>query len=238
MTGDFVVAITQDDKGVRLRNAAAQILDEIERRLIGPMDILDDEQRRPPRITQKIEQGGEQSQPRRVTFELRQEPSAGRARNVIEGSERGGREERVALAQENAVRPAGARKEVSDEGRLADARLAADQNEAALTGRRLGERRCQKGEFRIAFKQCHGPGALPRYSSADQSSARPAASTQMRRERAVISGIRCENRNYCALNQGIFRQMPNLLLQALAAPPALTAGDVRGRKGASVACCS
>ena len=130
LPADLVIAVRGDQQSPHRRNAAAQVLDQVERRLVGPMDVLDNEDDGLGAAPQKFEEGGEQGRPAGCALEPAQQLSASElARNVIEWCQRRRREERVAIALENAGRARMHRGEVLDKRGLADAGLAADERD-------------------------------------------------------------------------------------------------------------
>ena len=120
------------------------------------MDVLDEEDDGLSAALQQLEEGGEQGRPAGAAFELAQQRSVSElAGDVIERRQRRGREECVTVALENAGRARMGRDEVLDKGGLADASLAADEREAALSGARCRESCRQRYQIALAFEQCH-----------------------------------------------------------------------------------
>ena len=78
----------------RTRDASRQIFQEIERRVIGPMNVFDDEQRR------HTPRGGENSGKETLTRRLRIDVEIGR--DVVQWSERSWCEQRLASGAQNA----------------------------------------------------------------------------------------------------------------------------------------
>ena len=135
----LVVAIGEDQKGTRLDHAAGQEFDEIDGRFIGPVNILEDEERRLRGIQKLIEHGGEHGSAADLALELRLQLAADLPRDVVERAERRRREQRVAISLEDAHSPGVGREETIDEGCLSDAGFAADKRDPALPGRGLLE---------------------------------------------------------------------------------------------------
>ena len=100
----LVLAIGQHQQGARLGDAPAEELDQVERRVVGPMDVLDHDQGRRLRPPQHVEHGGEQRRARRAGLERGQQVGAGLARDVVEGPERRRREQRIAMALQRCTR--------------------------------------------------------------------------------------------------------------------------------------
>ena len=133
---------------------------------------------------QQLEEGGEQGRPAGSAFELAQQPSASElARDVIERRQRRRREERVAIALENAGRARMDRDEVLDKGGLADAGLAADERDAALPGAGCRESCRQRCQIALAFEQFHAEKTTWAWGQKDRGKSGfclPGSSTQSR----------------------------------------------------------
>ena len=136
---ELVVAIGQDEKRIRLDHATGQKFYEIDGRFIGPMNILEDEERGLRRIAKLVEHGGEDRGTADLALERRLQLAADLPRDVVERTEGRRREERVAISLEDANALSVGREEVIDEGCLSDAGLAADERDAALPGRGFPE---------------------------------------------------------------------------------------------------
>jgi hypothetical protein len=153
---DLIGAAGQDQQDTAALEPAAEELHQIERRLVGPVDVLDDQQRRLAPLAELVQQAGKQRRARRFAFELGQELAPQLARDVIERAERRRREQGIAMALENAqagrLRP----HEPFDEGGLADAGLAAHQGDAAFAGARTVQGCRQHLHGLVAFEQLHG----------------------------------------------------------------------------------
>ncbi len=164
---DLIVTMRQDHQDPCLCNAPAEELDEIERRLVGPMDVLDHHDRRLRRAVQLAEHGGEQHGARCLDLELREQPAAGLVGYVVERTERRGVEQRIAIPLEDADRRATRRQEPVDEGCLADARFTADDGDTSLAGDRCLEGSCERVQVGGAFQQFHGTAGLKTWRGTD-----------------------------------------------------------------------
>jgi hypothetical protein len=167
-----VVAVAEDEERRHLLHAPAQVLDEIERRLVRPVHVLEDHHRRRGRPRELAEHCREQAGASRrmdVGVEPARELAAGLGSDVVQRSERPGRRERFAAAPQHAA-AGGARRggEALEERRLADAGLAADEHRAAARARRVRKRR-QGGQQVVAFEQGrHGAKLSPAASAIDR----------------------------------------------------------------------
>ncbi len=81
---ELVVAIGEDEKGTRLDHAAGEEFDEVDGRLIGPMNILEDEERGRRGIQKLIEHGGEDGGAADLALQLRLQLAADLPRDVVE----------------------------------------------------------------------------------------------------------------------------------------------------------
>ena len=111
------------------REASSQERDEVERRVVGPVHVLDDEDR--PRAGQLVEDRGQQRLARPVGLERVGQRTAGVARHVAKRAERARRDERVARAPQDAAR-SDLLADRRDQRGLADPGLAADDHDAPL----------------------------------------------------------------------------------------------------------
>jgi len=137
----------------RTREPARQQRHEVERRVVGPVQIVDHEDRRLAR-PQRVERGREDLLPRRSPLHQLQQRAADGPGHVPERTHRTGRDERVAGAPQHAPRSAaGAHR--GHERRLADPRLAGDDDDPTRR-RRLVERGLQGRPFIVTLKQLHG----------------------------------------------------------------------------------
>jgi hypothetical protein len=147
-----VVAVAEDEQCAGVADATAEVLDKVERRVVGPVHVLEDDDRRCRRPRQLVEHGGEErgaiARPRQRAAQR----GAGRAGDVVERPERPRRRQRFARAPEHAAaaEPGG---EALEQRRLADPRLAADEDGAAVTARRGIGSVAERREQRLALEQ-------------------------------------------------------------------------------------
>ena len=153
---DLLAARAQDDHGAQQRDAAAEIFDEIERGIVRPVHVLENEDRGLARILQRVQQrrkqpfGGsglvEQVADRRI------EPT----HHVVEGAERTRGEERLAPPPQHLGASLGAAGKVLQERGFADAGFALDEHCIAVSRGRLPGGRRQGIEQLLSLKQhCH-----------------------------------------------------------------------------------
>ena len=136
-------------------DAARQQAHDVERRLVGPVQVLDDDDRRTPSRGDALDRRGDGVR-RPAALERVRERSARLVGGVEERPERPRREERVAGAPEDRRRARLLLAERAHERGLADARLARDERRppAPLGGR--GEGAAQDLDERIALEE-RGP---------------------------------------------------------------------------------
>jgi hypothetical protein len=195
---DPVVAIgRQHERGDRL-DAASEQAQDVERRLIGPVEVLEhDDVRRP--AAQLARQRGDELARRGALRDQRSELAADVVGDVDERAERARGEQRVARSPQHPT-SASAVAERPHERRLADSRLAGDEDEppAALrTHRRQVAVECL--ELRAALEQPCGCGTrrpiahghhlgLWRCSRRDQPRRQSASPTPMASQPATTYG--------------------------------------------------
>jgi hypothetical protein len=152
-----VVAVAEDQQRARVADAAAEVLDEVERRVVGPVHVLEDDDRRRRRAGDLVEEGGEErgalAGPRQRGTQRRSGVGGG----IVQRAERARSRQRLARAPENAA--ADLRREALEERRLADSSLAADEDGAALTARRGAGGVGERGEQAVALEQLDHRGA-------------------------------------------------------------------------------
>jgi hypothetical protein len=129
---DLIIAVRNDKEHGRMLNAAAKEFEQIERCLIGPVDIFDDGDGRDRAAAQSVEEGREDRGTARLMFEQLMDAALKLLGNVVERSQRPWRKQCLTPAHAEASRLALQLGEALDQCRLANARLAADQ--CATTG--------------------------------------------------------------------------------------------------------
>jgi hypothetical protein len=126
-----------DDERGNGRQAAGEEADDVERRLVRPVHVLEDEDRRLD-LELAQESGRNLMRACRARNE-RLQLVAGLLTDVEQRAEGMGREERVARARENSERGRLVAAEPADELRLADAGLSSQEDETAFAMRSPGE---------------------------------------------------------------------------------------------------
>ena len=120
---ELVVAITDDEHGRYRFYSPPYDPEHVERRLVGPVDVLDDHHRRPCR-RQLLEQPVRDRVRLRVAFhELQEAVIAADPREVGERPQRARREQRVAVTAEHAGERPDLLAESTEDDRLPDPRL-------------------------------------------------------------------------------------------------------------------
>ncbi len=144
-----VVPVRRQDEHRRPADLPRQQPERVERGLVRPVDVLEDDDRR-----RTGSDGPEQRSDHlgRAAVECLAQISVRALGDIEERPERPGREEGVAAAPEHAHAETPVAK-VADRGRLAHACLAGDQHEATSSGPRLVETHPQAGQHLLAFEQ-------------------------------------------------------------------------------------
>ena len=141
-----VVAVAQHQHGRQAMDATADELDQIERRLVGPVNVLEHQHGRRRRARQLVEHGAEDRRPVVRPRQQRAQRRTGLAGDVVQRPERPRRRQRLAAAPEDAARAEAGAERFQQAG-LADAGLAAHQHRAAAAlggGARAGSERDQR----------------------------------------------------------------------------------------------
>ena len=151
-----VVAVAgQDERGHRL-DLACQQSQHVERRLVGPVQVLDDEHGRARAGELADERRGHLVRPSLARHELL-ELAAGDLGEVEERAERARGEQALAGSAQDPRRRGQALAERLQEDRLAGSGLAADEHEpAGLAGDHRVERLGQCGQLPAALEQLAG----------------------------------------------------------------------------------
>ena len=136
MTGvNLVTAVSHDQHGARARDAPPEILHQVERGVVRPVHVLDDEDEGLPGTLELIDHGGEDALAVRALGHGVEQCTACLAAHVAQWPERLRRRERIARAPQYADRRAAAPDELTDDRRLADARFAGHERDAPAAGR-------------------------------------------------------------------------------------------------------
>jgi hypothetical protein len=153
--GDALRTAGEDQASGRADEAAAEQRDEVERAVVGPVEVLDDDDRGGREL---VERGGEDVLARARAVERGEQRTAGLARDVAERPHGAGGDQRVARAPEDPPRVQGAA-DVGDERRLADARLAGHDGDAPGAAR-VRDRRLEDPPLAVAFEKLHRAASL------------------------------------------------------------------------------
>jgi hypothetical protein len=157
---DLPVAERHHDHGGELVHAAADVAQDVEGRVVGPVDVLEHEHGRPG-PAQLGEDGGQHRVPVAVG-EGGGQQAALRPGGVAEGSEGARGQQVVARALEHGRAMGRGPEERAHEARLADARFAGDEHDGARAPRRPVQRAFQHFELTVAFEQqSNNLGGLP-----------------------------------------------------------------------------
>ena len=135
----------------------AEEAEEIERGVVGPVDVFDDGDSRRQAPAQLTEERAEEPVAGGICRQQAVERAACLHGDVLQRAEGTGRRERVTDAAQHppaAVR-GGLLAETGDERGLADAGLAADAHEPALTGRGLAQPAVERVEVLVPLQQVH-----------------------------------------------------------------------------------
>ena len=148
-----LVSVGGDEQRRETLDAPPEQPQNIECRLVGPMNILEhDNRRRPP--ARLVHQHSRNVGRPRAAVERAGELAACELRDVEQRSERTRREERVAASPQDTGRAAGRFTEPPQQRRLPDARLAADEHEApARTTPHRPQALLEHRELAAAFQQ-------------------------------------------------------------------------------------
>ena len=152
---NLVVAIGREQEGARRGDAPPEEAEEIERRLVGPMDILEDDQRRRRSSGEHAKEGAEDLIARGTGRELAGDVAVHGVGDVNEWAERAGGRERIADAGEGACGGTESLAKVVTEGGLAYSSLAAEEKETPLPYCRLAQVLSESRDKSIALQQIH-----------------------------------------------------------------------------------
>src|SRR3954447_5355100 len=151
---ELVVAVGRDHESWDGRDPAAQQAQHVERRRVGPVEILEHEERGHAPDELVADRGGDLMRPHATAGDELVELAAHGLGDLEQGAERSRREQGVAPAPEHPGTRVVLVAELPHEGGLADARLAADEDEpAAAGGTDRREDLVQRGELRRALEQ-------------------------------------------------------------------------------------
>ena len=148
----LVVAIRRDDQRIEPLDPAGEEPNDVERALVGPVDVFqhDDRGRRPGEL---LDERVRKAVRVRTAANEVVERSADRPRDVDERSQRPRHEERVARSREHRRALRHLRAETPQESALADARLACDEHETSGPCAYLGEATLEHGKLVLPLEQ-------------------------------------------------------------------------------------
>jgi hypothetical protein len=102
MTGaELVVTIGEDEKRGQLLDAAAEELREVERGVVGPVQVLHDDHGRACLVPEGVDDGGEERRARDLAVEQRAQRTRQHLGDVAQRPQRPRREQRVARAPQH-----------------------------------------------------------------------------------------------------------------------------------------
>ncbi len=155
---ELVVAVARERERARGLDPAGEQLQHVERCLVRPMHVLEHEDSGTAR--ELANQPGRQFMGPRAALYERLKLAGGDLRDVEEGSERTGREQGVTGTPEDPRRVVIRIAEPAQQHALSDARLAANQHQAAVRAIQDGrKRRFERRQVTRSFKQLGGrPG--------------------------------------------------------------------------------
>ena len=153
-----LVAGRQDEDRADGLDPARRVAEHVERGVVGPVDVLDDEDGR-ALLGQLLQQRGEDAIDRALVGQRGRQRAAAPGRRVVQRPQRARRDEVVARRHEDPRLGAQALDQRAHEARLADARLAGDQRRRAAALRALAPPR-RRGP-RAVRRARAGPRACP-----------------------------------------------------------------------------
>jgi hypothetical protein len=154
---DLVVPVGDDHQGGRKTEPAGQEPEQVQGRLVGPVDVLDHQHGLHPGIAQPFEQSGKQHLPRRPVAKQLVEPAAERGGDVGQRAQRSRGGQRVTGAPWDPGGLPVPKGELLDQRRLADACLTPDQDQSPATGPSLREPTAEGVERRFPLEERHAP---------------------------------------------------------------------------------
>jgi hypothetical protein len=149
---EFVVAVGGERERGDGGDPRDEQADDVERRLVSPVQVLEDEHGRRAAAQLVEQRGGDVVRARRPGHELGERPTGGLG-DVEERAEWRRRAQRLARAPQDAG--VGGFAEAAQECGLADARFAADEQQTTL-GPDPGEQAGERGQAVVALEQRHG----------------------------------------------------------------------------------
>ena len=151
----FVVAIADHQHHAEPGQATAEELDQVERRLVGPVGVLDDHHRRRRQTREMVEDRVEDVVPAGRRADRPGEVSADLPRNVVQRRQGMGREQRLAAAPQHAGGLGLGGGKLPKQRCLANAGLAGNQGHSAAIAWDAIEQGAQLLDGRLTLKQLH-----------------------------------------------------------------------------------
>ena len=148
ISGDLVLAIGHDEQHRQVDDATAEHRERLDRRLVCPMRVLDDDQCRTGSL-EVLDEAAHEA----ITVVARGNVEF--CRDLEERAERAWSDQRVAAPEADPATSADTSRERGDERRLADARLASDEHHSTVTRLRVPEPLAQQAELVVALEQLH-----------------------------------------------------------------------------------
>jgi hypothetical protein len=151
---DLVAAVRRDHQRARAADPAAEEAQEVERGVVGPMDVL--EHGHGGQLPEGVDQEIEHAPTAADAVEQLRERRTETRRHVDERPQRPRRLDGVATPQEHASYATGLRTEALHERRLADAGLTADEHHGAPARCGCAKARLQGLQLLMAFEELRG----------------------------------------------------------------------------------
>src|SRR5262249_47551444 len=128
-----------------------QILDEIKRRLVRPVEVFDHQDG--GRGAQLLEHRGEERRAVRIPLEQRTNRGGELLGDIVKGAKRSWSEQRLTGAPETPYPNRGTRDEAFEKRGLADAGLASDQGDVTLAADALLQQHGERSQLVVALEQ-------------------------------------------------------------------------------------
>jgi len=151
-TAQLVVAVGEHEDGGQLGDPPDEVAQRVERRVVGPVHVLDDQHGRVLGPGQLAAQRGQHPVPVAAVLHGPAELGAHAAHQIAERSQRPRGGEIIAVADEHPALRGQMRAQRLDQARLADACLAHDQHDRPVPARGRLHRVGEHGHFRVALQ--------------------------------------------------------------------------------------
>ena len=153
---DLVVTVGSDDQCPRRLDPPPDESKRVERRLVGPMQIIEEQDQVAVFRPEGGEQGAEERIPRCLFPHEARELVIEVVRDIDEWAEGTGCGQWIARSKERHGRRTESIPERPQEGRLAHPRLALDEDEPAASGCGLATQSLEGRQWRVTLEQAHG----------------------------------------------------------------------------------